>query len=88
MPNEWKPIETSPKDGKPFVAWSVTTMDEHDEDGNIIRRGIKRGAPCIVYWVEFPPLVGGDFVEMPYRLVSNRVFTHWMPLPPPPESEK
>jgi hypothetical protein len=81
----WQTMESAPKDGKPFVAWSVTIMDSFDEDDRLIERGVRVEAPCIVYWFSIQGLPGGQFVESPYRShVSNREFTHWLPLPPSP----
>jgi len=82
---DWQTMESAPKDGKPFVAWSVTIMDSFDEDDRLIERGVRVEAPCIVYWFSIQGLPGGQFVESPYRShVSNREFTHWLPLPPSP----
>ena len=84
----WQPIDTAPKDGTRFVAWSVTTMDEYDDEVSEtvpIRKGVRDAAPCIAYYFAISGLPGGQFVESPNRIVTNREFTHWLPLPAPPK---
>lgn len=87
----WQPIETAPKDGSRFVAWSVTIMNEYDDEVSQtvpIKRGVRDECPCIAYWFSINGLSGGQFVEYPFKAyVVNREFTHWMPLPAPPESQ-
>jgi len=86
--NVWQSMDSAPRDGTLFVAWSVTIMDEFDEDDMLISRGNRHEAPCIVYWFSITGLSGGSFVESPYRNhVSNREFTHWLPLPPAPGND-
>lgn len=84
--SEWQPIETAPKDGSLFVGWSVTIMDEFDEDDRLVRKGVREEAPVILQWLAFKGFEeDGGLIEVPYRgTITNRQFTHWMPLPPKP----
>ena len=79
---EWQPIKTAPKDGTHFLAWEVTgPIDQEDRDGRIIARKLYRRTCAIAYfWF-------GGFVTYPWNggFVPNQKFTHWMPLPEPPE---
>jgi hypothetical protein len=82
---EWASFDTAPRDGKAFVAWSVTIMDVYDEDDRIIERGTRHEEPVIVYWFSIEGLTGGSWLEVPHRFTpSNRRYTHWLPLPPVP----
>jgi hypothetical protein len=81
----WQPFDTHPKDGRDFLAASVTTMDEFDEDDRLIAKGKKVREIYVVYYVP-----GFDGVmEKTYRgIVRNRAWTHWHPLPAlPPVAE-
>ena len=80
----WYPIETLPdecKDGRSFLAFEVIgPMDEKDEDGSVIRSDLYRKGCVVAYWVF------GGVVPYPWNnsFVTNREFTHWMPLPKAP----
>ena len=82
---EWQPIETAPRDGTHFLAFEVIgPMDEEDEGGRIIRRGFYE-RQCVVAYHCF-----GSVVPYPWNgsFVRNRSFTHWQPLPPPPQDHQ
>lgn len=72
--NNWQPIETAPKDGKPFLAWDgnrchypgVARYVEHGHSGRYQST-----------LEEIALLVRGCYYSMP--------LTHWMPLPEPPQ---
>ena len=81
----WVPFDSAPRDGKAFVAWSVTIMDCYDEDDRIFDRHKRHEEPVIVYWFSMEGLSGGCWLEVPHRFTtSNRHYTHWLPLPAPP----
>lgn len=82
---DWKPIETAPLDGSHFLAWCVDTVDEYDEDNRLIARGVKEAYAVVAYY--FTLGFGGEFVQFPWTgsFVQNRRFTHWQPLPAPPD---
>jgi hypothetical protein len=73
---EWQPIETAPRDGTRFLAWVVTPIYDEDEG-----REVKEAGVSVSYHL------WGGFVEYPARpaFVHGQRFTHWMPLPEPPE---
>lgn len=73
---EWKPIETAPKDGTPILAWCVHENAKFCKDP--IAEGFK--FMVIAYWTTFNK---GGWVWHG----GNGTFTHWMPLPPPPEAK-
>lgn len=83
--SEWLPIETSPVNGPNFIAWVVDTMDEYDEDDRLVARGKKVGSAVIAQRVSFTG-GPGEVVEVPWKFVKGREYTHWMPLPPEPLS--
>lgn len=77
----WKDIKTAPTNGSRFLAWAeLGPMDEEDEDGNVVKRGIVEHYAVVAYFCF------GGFVEFPWRgsFVQNLKFTHWMPLPAGP----
>lgn len=77
----WQPIETAPKDGSKVLLWVEDYPDTHIVDD---------GMPCAVTatWSEF---MGEWNLLMAWGYESEEgvygVPTHWMPLPPPPESK-
>lgn len=79
---QWRPIETAPKDGTPFLATVVDTVDEYDEDDRLIAKGKREVGVWVAQQIEFL----GAPVVIPWTgsIVQNRKFTHWMPLPKPP----
>lgn len=77
---EWRPIETAPKDGKPFTAVSMSRHGELYDS--------KTFKPFSCWWSE-----AGDFSDPAwvrevhgFRSFGNHVAhpTHWLPLPLPP----
>lgn len=75
----WQPIETAPKDGSTILAWEITPV--YDESGCRIVDRAKRCA--IVHWFF------GDWAGYPMNMSrpQGQHFTHWMPLPPPPQHD-
>lgn len=70
----WQPIETAPRDGTDIMAFGP--------DG-----------PRVAYWEEGHSIFGG-FWMLPStgdhrlgQMVRNDHFSHWMPLPPAPDSD-
>jgi hypothetical protein len=74
MSEEWRPIETAPKDGTWIVAWCVhpyaSSMTQPDE----------YVGPVVASWIDHN---GGGWTW--HGHLGN--FTHWMPLPPPPATK-
>ena len=75
--SEWMPIETAPTDGSEFQAWVI-----NDDNGfgfwEPKCRFNKDGA--FEMWGRVDYDIDGWAVHYPYTA------THWMPLPPPPET--
>lgn len=78
--NGWMDIATAPRDGSKFLASTVLTSDQYDENERLIYRGKKERFAVVAYFL------WGDFVEYPFRnsFVQNLEFTHWQPLPQHP----
>ena len=68
---EWQPIETTPKDGTVVVA---------------VRRGVPNPAVYSIILFDKPFGWVGFTAEEEKRLCKYQP-THWMPLPPPPETK-
>lgn len=85
----WQPIETAPKDGTEILAYR--------EDAGIFL--VKWMAPVefmtereveeagLYDWMEEEDWWGADFING-FRASNDGGFTHWQPLPPPPEPTK
>lgn len=72
---EWQPIETAPKDGKPFMAgWFGYVPEQAHYD---------LGSECFVKWTWQKGLKIEDGDTPNYFEVQP---THWAPLPNPPKS--
>lgn len=71
----WQPIETAPKDGTLIVGYGPVDMLER-----------KRDHMAIVFWCIKDPWVSGWEVYGGSYLPPN-MLTHWMPVPPSPESK-
>lgn len=70
--HEWHPIETTPKDGTPFLAWCPIVVGLGDTDAT-------PDAEIQILWWESR----GQFTSD--RDLGDEHFTHWMPLPEPPK---
>jgi hypothetical protein len=93
---EWKPIETAPKDGTPFLAlcgWSVATWQymvfaETRATRQVgfwpFRKDEETVTPQSIQLQHVTDGGGGITYVSNGRLGLQP--THWMPLPPPPES--
>lgn len=76
----WREMaDGAPTDGRLFLAFSVTIMDEYDEDNHLIRKGVREEGYSILQYAF------GSFIEVPWTgaIITNRQFTHWQPLYPP-----
>lgn len=83
----WQPIETAPVNGPNFIAWVIDLIDEYDEDDRLIQRGKRVGSAVVAQCVSFTG-GRGEVVEVPWKFVTGRQYTHWMPLPASPCSNK
>ncbi len=81
---DWQPIETAPVNGPDFVAWVIDKVDEYDENDRLIARGRPVGRAVIAQCVSFAG-ERGEVVQVPWTFVNGREYTHWMPLPTPPQ---
>lgn len=82
--SDWQTIETAPANGPLFIAWVIDRVDEYDEDDRLLQRGKRVGSAVIAQCVSFTG-GRGEVVEVPWKFVQGRTYTHWMPLPPPPQ---
>jgi hypothetical protein len=67
---EWQPIETAPKDGRPILGFGIC-------DGEVSGRGVEPAA-AVVEWCGSWTVGATDY----YGVTMEA--THWMPLPDPP----
>ncbi len=67
---EWRTIESAPKDGSEFLAWPCST-----EKGNIVVKAHWYVHPSVQAWLT-DEIDCGDYEFQP---------THWRPLPPAPQ---
>lgn len=72
---DWLPIETAPKDGTPILAWCV------HPNARFVGDSQAWAAPVVAQWITHN---GGGWT---WNGISGS-FTHWRPLPSPPEGEK
>ena len=85
---DWQPIETNIEPGqKPFDGEPVLILTDHNYGGPLNR--VHRA-----FWTD---VIYGDGIfgwavddckHGPYPLRGYAVVSHWMPLPPPPETSK
>jgi len=73
---EWQPIETAPKDGSVVLLYRGL---------NVVAGWFVRGADYEWYFVDDTRLDEHENID-PNAYVRDFPPTHWMPLPPPPES--
>ena len=73
FPDSWQPIETAPKDGTEILGfWSY--LYEGDSE---LTTGIQL--------IEYVPSKTGYNWQSVCESNKEDIFTHWMPLPPPPK---
>ena len=78
--SDWQPIETAPRDGQLFDVW---LGDANQEDVEFYcTPGTRRSVRWSWSKGKFRPSIG--LFIMPTFVLP----THWMPLPPPPETSK
>lgn len=83
---EWRPIESAPMDGSDFLAygcseeagerWEVVFFDPHEPDGSGIYSAGRRDFFGREQWC---------WSIKDGATLHRDCFTHWRPLPPPPE---
>jgi hypothetical protein len=76
---EWKPIETAPKDGTPFLTFSADAA----RDPSVSALGTKGTPVLAMAWVMGDPSPIDEHGD--WRDINCYEPTHWMPLPPAPE---
>lgn len=73
--SDWQPISTAPKDGTVIQVWHAI-----------------HGCPVSVMWKEEGFRFRGEILHWIERTYTSswpeRAFTHWMPLPQPPEDAR
>lgn len=84
----WRTIESHPKDGTHFLARQKIVAVEEDEDGNVIKRGVVEYFTVVAYSLSKLGFASESIVQFPWNggIPSNVTYTHWMPLPEPPET--
>lgn len=94
---EWQPIETAPRDGTPFLAYSPEPLAPYSYDGdegwdaNVLmvrwsRPNNLEGDRWITPHVRSEMFSGSEFTGSWSEYENLRCQpTHWMPLPPVPE---
>lgn len=95
--SEWKPIETAPRDGTVFLAWSrghiaicaiVLESDEFEPQSwwdKFLRRPIKCIRQDDYYWYFAIPFKNG-YARLNVHAGIDWNPTSWHPLPHPPEN--
>lgn len=84
MSDEWRTIDSAPKDGSEFLAYDATTGKQ---DVCYIRRenGWVEAVQCDGEYGPHDGEFAGDLIVDGERLWSK--ITHWMPLPEPPKDQ-
>lgn len=80
---DWKPIETAPQDGTNFLIACILIADEYDDQGRIVRRGVRER------YVRVGQVAFGTVNVIPFNggRCTNETFTHWAPIPDlPPDN--
>ena len=79
--SEWRPIETAPRDGTQIILAIFHSVDGVDLPEPGYQCGAWRGGKFTVEIGITLENIGGLGISF------ECPFTHWMPLPPPPEQE-
>ena len=80
MSNDWQPIKTAPKDGKPVLIY------QPEEAIRNYNTGFSVNLPPVVYVCMWESGIS-SWVEAEGEQYSSFDPTHWMPLPKPPTNE-
>jgi len=83
---EWQPIETAPRDGGPIFLWPqgvVASWDFGAENWLVINIFLNEDHTIAADWTKTPAL----WFELMADIGGVKP-THWMPLPPPPNTGK
>jgi hypothetical protein len=76
---QWRDIEEAPKDGSHILTYNTTPVHDQDTRRTSIEHRISVSYWCFGGWMEYPASP---------RFIQGQVHTHWMPLPPSPETPK
>ena len=76
---QWRTMDSAPKDGSRFLAETLTVADEYDEYDRLLKKGVRTRDIVVAYY-----LFGG-FVSYPFNgaVPMNVYYTAWQPLPTP-----
>ncbi len=87
--NDWQPIETAPRDGKPMLLWLIKPIDRNWTVSGLC------DLVCIGFWqqgrwssieVQDCGSMGGEYTGWMSDWCPLDVrASHWMPLPEPPK---
>ncbi len=82
--NEWQPIDTAPRDGTTVLLW---LRERRNSGGKRTDMPIVDDYRVGLYVVHSKNLPNGGwrFINNGYCYAQDDSFTHWMPLPAPPE---
>ena len=74
---EWQPIETAPRDGRYILAIASDIDERYNQPGRmfVIRHEGRTPSDFDLGWAVYPGFGGAP----------DRWFTHWLPLPEPPQ---
>lgn len=80
----WRPINTAPRDGTPFLTFSTDALCERRESA----LGLQSTPMLVMSWLRtdkhpYPVDEHGDFHD--FHCYEP---THWMPLPEPPNTKQ
>jgi len=78
--SKWQPIETAPKRSKWILLWCVFDDRPEVHVGRRVKDSGVRGRP-------FGPFIWATYANDKVGSIAERVVTHWMPLPPPPNTD-
>mgnify|MGYP003543546260 CR=1 FL=1 len=76
---QWRTMDSAPKDGSRFLAETLMVADEYDEYDRLLKKGVRTRGIVVAYY-----LFGG-FVSYPFNgaVPRNVYYTAWQPLPTP-----